>query len=349
MSAPGSASASSSSHPLVDDLFQKIIGPFAATHISPLLEEPEHIEDRIQLLTQTFSENPSLLPPFQAFVKSLQRAEVEVSLEEQIRFYTTKGTRDWLIINLMNDILDIKELRIEKESGRLPGKPAELIKFATTARTAVGEESRYKDFAFAVGLMFDFVFHLQKTSYLGLGQTKFDEPINQAFAKALEQIKVLLVLGKHKSKLSLERLLPCTALLRQLAQVCLYVLKPGAGVEFYKKLSTLKFNESMKLAMEKETFGIHTGHIAAFLGQSLQILDPLGEAMSVWGAPYLTFYSQRRDIHDLAALGQLGVCISEYGLKGPAFGTDGRPSFALPELKNLDFVLTPGVKSEIKI
>ena len=126
-------------------------------------------------------------------------------------------------------------------------------------------------------------------------------------------------------------------------------LKPGAAADFYKKLSTLKHNESMKLALEYETFGVNTAMIAAYLGQAFQILEPLGECMSVWGAPYLTFYSQKRDIHDLAALGQLGVCINEYGLKGAAFPAEGRPSFPLPELKNLDFLMTAEVKSEIKI
>jgi hypothetical protein len=341
--------ANNATFSLIEDLFQKVIGPLAATHITPLLKEPDLLEDRIKLLVQTFEENPSLLPPFQAFIKSQQRSEVEVPLEEQIRFYTTRQTRDWLIINLINNVLNVKELKLEKESGRLPGKTSELIRFATQARATVGEESRYADYAFSVGLMFDFVFYLQRTSYLNLGQTKFDEPINQAFAKAMEQVRILLVLGKHKAKLSLERLLPCTALLRQLSHVCLFVLKPGAGVEFYKKLATLKYNESMKLALEYETFGVTSAMIAAYLGQSLQFLEPLGECMSIWGAPYLSFYSQRRDIHDLAALGQLGVCINEYGLRGAAFPGEGKPAFALPELKNLDFLLTPGVKSEIKI
>lgn len=333
---------------MVEGLFQKIIGPLAATHISPLLQEPDRLEDRVALLVNTFNEYPSLIAPFQAYVKSLQRNEVEVAIEEQIRFLTTKATRDWLIVNLFNSVLNVKELKMEKESGRLPGKTTELLKFANLARTAVGEESRYKDYAFAVGLMYDFVFYLQRTTYLALGQTKFDEPINQAFAKALDQVKLLLVLGKHKSKLSLETLLPCTALVRQLAHVCLYVLKPGS-IDFYKKLSATKYNEAMKLALEMETFGIHTGLISAYLGKALAVLDPLGEVMSVWGAPYLSYYSQRRDIHDLAALGQLGVCIHEYNLKGSSFPGEGKPSFALPELKHMDFLLTPGVKSEIKI
>jgi hypothetical protein len=333
---------------LVEDLFQKIIGPLAATHIASLLEEPELLENRVTLLVNTFNEYPSLIMPFQAYVKSLQRNEVQVSMEEQIRFLTTKQTRDWLIVNLFNSVLNIKELKMDKETGKLPGKTTELLKFANLARTAVGEESRYKDSAFAVGLMYDFVFYLQRTSYLNLGQAKFDEPINQAFAKALEQVKILMALGKHKNKLSLEKLLPCTALIRQLAHVCLYVLKPGA-IEFYKKLATTKYNEAMKLAIEMETFGVHTGIISAYLGKALVVLDPLGEVMSVWGAPYLSFYTNRRDIHDLAALGQLGVCINEYNLKGSAFPGEGKPSYALPELKHMDFALTAGVKSEVKI
>ncbi|MBS1958512.1 MAG: hypothetical protein JST80_03485 [Bdellovibrionales bacterium] len=335
---------------LVEDLFQKIIGPFSATHIAPLLQEPDRLEDRVDLLVKTFNEYPSLIAPFQAFVKSQQRNEVEVSIEEQIRFLTTKNTRDWLIVNLFNSVLNVKELKLEKETGRLPGKTSELLKFANTARTIVGEESRYKDYAFTVGLMFDFVFYLQRTSYLNLGQTKFDEPINQAFTKSMEQVKILLALGKYKAKLSLEKLLPCIAIVRQLAHATLYVLKPGAGLDFYKRLSATKYNELMKLAYETETFGLHTGVISAYLAQSLQILDPLGEVMSIWGNQYMSFYTAKKDVHDLCALGYLGVCINEYGLKGKDFpGDAAKPGLTLPELKHLDFIITSGVKSEIKI
>jgi hypothetical protein len=87
----------------------------------------------------------------------------------------------------MNSVLKLKELQMDDATGKLPGKAAELLKYSGEARTQFGEDSRYKDLMFAVGLIFDFIFYLQKTPFLNLGGAKFDETINQAFARAVEQ------------------------------------------------------------------------------------------------------------------------------------------------------------------
>ena len=333
---------------LIEELFQRIIGPFAATQVAPLLLEPDNIDDRVRLLMVTFEQHPNLINPFRALIKSLHSTEDAVPLEEQIRFYTTKHTRIWLIVNLMNHVLNIKDLILDQETGRLPAKPQDLIKFAYQASTSFGEESRYKDLAFSVGLMFDFVFYLQRTELLNLGQAKFDEVITVTFAKSVEQAKVILQLSRHKSKLSLEKFTPITAFLRNLAPVCLTLLRPTVGPDFYKKTGALKANEQLRLTLEMQTFGVHSGMVASYLGQSLEIFEHLGEAMSVWAFPYLTWVSGKRDLHDLAGMGELGIEVKDR-LKGPDFGASGLASVALPELKNLDFTFTAGVKSEVKI
>jgi len=327
---------------LIGDLFQKIIGPFAATSVSNLLEEPGNIEERVQLLLDTFNRHPNLIPPFQKLIKSINAQETETPLEEQIRFYQTKHTRNWLIVNLFNQVLNVKELKLDESSGRLPGKPQDLLKYSHQAQVAFGEESRYKDLAFAAGLMFDFIFYLQRTPLLDLGQTKFDEPINQAFTKSIEQGKTIIKLSRHKSKLTLEKLTPVTAFLRQLSQISLMVLRPAQAPEFYKKLATLKHTEMIRVAFEMKTFGVHTGIIGAYLGQSLSLFDPVGEAMSVWAAPYLTWISGHKDVHDLSGIGELGVELTER-LKLSDFGASGRAGVGLPELEYLDFALNAGV------
>jgi hypothetical protein len=327
---------------IVGDLFQRIIGPFAATNVSLLLHEPDNIEERIKLLLDTFHANPNLIAPFRTLIKSINKQETEVTLEEQIRFYQTKHTRAWLIVNLFNQVLNLKELKLDETTGRLPGKPNDLLKYAHQAQLAFGEESRYKDPLFAVGLIFDFILYLQRTPMLDLGQTKFDEPINQAFTKSVEQAKIITKLSRHKSKLALEKLTPLTAFLRQLSQVSLMVLRPTQAPDFYKKLATLKHTEIIRLSLEMKTFGVHTGIIAAYLGQSLPIFEALGEAMSVWSAPYLSWLNSRKDVHDLAGMGELGVAMNEF-VKVSDFGSSGRASVGLPELEYLDFAINAGM------
>ena len=337
-------------HALVEDLFKKIIGPFGAMSLAPFMIEPEDSEDRVRLLSVQLNQHPTLIPAFSALIKSLNTSQEDIDtvLEEKIRFYQTKHTRNWLIVNLMNHILNVKELKLDLETGRLPGKPHDLIKFANQAQVAFGEESRYKDQAFAGGLLFDFLFYLQRTPYLDLGQTKFDELINQAFARAVQQGKMIATLAKHKPKLSLERVAFLTPFFRQLAQVSLYLLKPNEAPEFYKKFNTMKHTEGVRLALEMKTFGIHTGIIAAYLAQTVQLFGQLGEVMSIWGAPYLSWVHGHREVHDLAAIGLLGVTADEQ-LRGSDFPIPGPIGISVPELKYLDLTWDVEIKREIKI
>ena len=49
--------------PLIEELFQKIIGPFAATDVAPLLFEPDNVEDRVSHLINHFNRHPQFIPP----------------------------------------------------------------------------------------------------------------------------------------------------------------------------------------------------------------------------------------------------------------------------------------------
>ena len=334
--------------PLIEDLFTKIIGPFAATQLSPLMEEPDSSEDRVSRLTEIFNQYPHFIPPFSALIRSVNPQETDTVLEEKIRFYTTKHTRNWLVVNMMNQILDVKELKLDDSTGRLPGKPHDLIKFATKAQTAFGEESRYKDQAYAGGLMFDFLFYLQRTSFLNLGQSKFDEPITQAFTTAIEQGRLILKLSRHKPKLTLERFALLVPMMRQLSQISICLLQPSTGPEFYKQLGKIKHSETIRLAMEMKTFGSHTGIISAYLARSMPSFGELSEVMSVWGFPYLSWVPGHREVHDLSAMGLLGVSINER-VKGSEFKGEGKLAPIIAELEHLDLKLTPEVKSEAKI
>jgi hypothetical protein len=333
--------------PLLEELFQKIIGPLAATGVSPLLFEPDNVEDRVSHLLNLFNRHPQFIPPFQALIKSLNPQDREVPLEEHIRFYTTNATRLWLMLCLMNQILKLKEIELDFTTGKLPGKPHELLKFSNEARNLFGEESRYKDQVFAAGFLFDYLLYLHRSPILSSGQ-KLDEPISQAFSRAVEQGLLCLKLSKFKKKLTLDRQVPVTCFLRQLSQVTLLLLKGAEAIEFYKKLSSLKHTEPVRLALEKKTFGVHTGILSTFLAQLVPAFDPLDRAMSVWGWPSLISSTGDRDLYDLCAMGMLGTALKEQ-VKGSDFKGAGAPGSVLPELSELDLLLTAEVKNEAKI
>lgn len=332
---------------VLEDLFKQIIGPLTATQIVTLMIEPDNIEERVQLLEKTFNDFPHLILPFKTLIKGLNPQDTEVPFEEQIRFFTTKHTRNWLIVNLMNQVLNLKELKLDETTGRLPGKPHDLIKYAVKAQQAFGEDSRYKDLVFSAGLMFDFLIYLQKTPHVNVGQTRLDESIDQCFLKALEQGKLITQLSKYKSKLTLETICPVTAFMRQLSQASLYLLRSDTAVEFYKELAKVPHTESYRLALEMKTFSAHTGMISAYLAQAVPGFGQLGEAMSTWGAPFLSWVSGKREVHDLSGMGLLGVSVNER-VKGPRFTGQGLVGDVIPELKNLDFNMTEQVKREVK-
>jgi hypothetical protein len=333
---------------LIFEFFKKIIGPFATTRLAPLIVEPDHIQERILALKNLFDANPQWKEPFRVLIKSLHAQETEISIEEQIRFFTTKHTRLWLMVNLMNEILNLKELKLDEATGRLPGKPDEILKFACTAKAEFGEEGRYKDIAFGSGLIFDFLFWLSKSTLLDLSQFKLDEPISQAFTRAVEQGKKITQLSRHKGKLTHEKLAPFTAFFRQISQVCFYLLKKQEALDFYKNLETVKPTEPLRMAMEKKQFSVHSGMMACYFAESIPGFETLGQTMSIWGFPYLASDPTLLDIHDVTAMGMLGVAVCE-GLKGADFGKAGKPSLGMPELAFLDFELTAEVKNEAKI
>jgi hypothetical protein len=333
---------------LIDDLFKQVIGPFAATRITALLFEPDNVEDRVTHLMKIFALHPHLIPPFQALIKSLNPQDLEVPLEEQIRFHTTRATQAWLLVNLMNQVLKVKELQMDFTTGKLPGKANELLKYSNEARNAFGEESRYKDLVFAAGILFDFAFYLHKSPLMNLGGAKFDEPINQAYQRAVEQGQLVIKLARYKKKLTLERLTPITAFVRQYAQLCICLLRPSEGPEFYKKLSSLKLTEQVRLSLESQKFGVHVGILSTLISQMIPEFAPLDSAMSLWGAPYLAWHGDHRDLHDLCGMSMLAAALKER-LTGADFKGIGRVGDTLPELRFLELSLTPEVKNEIKI
>ncbi len=332
----------------IEILFRSIIGPIGATGVAHLMHEPEHIEERVTVLVNTFNEFPDLKEPFRLLVKSLRSQEVEISLEEQIRLYTTKHTRFWLLANMVNKILRTKDLALDYKTGRMPSKPNELLKFAYQAQESLGAEGRYKDIAFACGFLYDFVFHVQRSPLLDLGKNRYDDLIATNFTRSLDQAKKVVLLNKYKSKLSLEKLGPATPFLRNLGQIILTFLNQNSAVEFYKRLEMAKPSEPIRLALEARLFGIHTAMIASYLAEVFPLFENLGEIMSVWGFPFLSFVHGKKDVHDLAGMGLIGVMITEK-YKAVDFGLLGKPSLPMPELLHLDFVLTPEAKNDLKI
>ena len=330
----------------VDALFNKIIGPFSATMVSSLFIEPAGSEERVNLLVEEFNMHPQLLPPFGKLITSLQKKEVVASVEEHIRFFQTSQTRNYLFVNLLNEILQIKELKLDPLSGRLPGKPSALLNFSHTARVEFGEESRYKDLMCAIGLLFDFVYYLQKTPILSLNGAKFDEYIKDCFRKGIKQGKFITRLSRHKPKLVNEKHAPVTALLRQLSHVIFCLLYPTIGPEFYKNLETIRYTEPLKHALEVKAFGIHSGMLSSYIAQSFSIFDPLGEVMSVWGMPHVAHYTKNRVIHDLAAIAELGVILNEK-FKISEISDTLDVGQSVPELKFIDFILSSSVREDI--
>ncbi len=336
---------------LIEDLLQKIVGPIGAAPISKILFEPDNIEDRVTLLLEMFELHPEFKAPFERLIKSLQggQQDVRVPLEEQIRFFSTKHTRYWLLVNLVNRVLRLRELKMDYRTGRLPSRAHDILKYAHKAREAYGESSRYKDVVFAAGLMFDFLFYLQRTPFLDLGEIRYDDYLHQCFLRAVDQGKRIMGLCKYKNELELEFLTPVTAFLRQLAHVSLIMLKAPESLEFYKKLEVSQTSEPLIAAMEMQRYQVHTGMIASFLAQTFPIFGKLPEIMSFWGFPYVCNIRSKMNIHDVACMGMLGIAISEKGVNSSQFGPSGKPNLELPELRYLDFQVTKEVRDEVEI
>jgi hypothetical protein len=328
------------------DLFTKIIGPFSAALLTPLLDEPDNIEERVGTLVLQFNSHPQIILPFRKLIASIQNKEPMAVLEEQIRFFTTTQTRNYMLVCLMNEVLQLRDLQVDLDSGRLPGRAHDLLKYANLARLKFGEESRYKNLMFAAGLLFDWCFYLQKSSWMGLHGVKFDEMIDEAFNRGVEQGKLVIRLSRHKGKLTFEKHAPVIPLLRQLSQVVLSMLNPSKGQGFYKNLNSMKYTEPLKLSLEQNQFGIHSGTVASMIAQSFSIFDPIGEAFQYLGMAHLAHYHQDEPILDLIGIAELGILLKE-NFKPTDFSKSQTVGNGAPELKFLNFTLNDAARADL--
>lgn len=318
-----------------------------ATGVIPFLIEPESVEERVYALILEFNATPHLINPFRKMIASLQNKEIMGSIEEQIRFFQTTQCRNYLFVNQFNEVLNCKELKLDLETGRLPGAPAELLKYASTAREEFGSESRYKNIMFSIGLFFDFLSYMTKTEMLNLGGGKFDELIDACFKKGVAQGKIVAKVTRHIPKIPNDVLIPAVPLLRQLGQVALSLLNPGKAPDLYKKFEELRYTEPLKIALEKKEFGIHSNWAGALIAQSIPILDPLGEMMSVIGVNHLAHYTKNKNIHDSSSAAALVINLTE-GYKIGEIPDGANIGAYIPELKFFETPLAPKIKEEFK-
>lgn len=329
----------------IPDFFHKILGPLIATEVGPLLHEPEHFDERVNLLSKTFDRHMEWIMPFRTLVKSLNPELKDAPLEDAIRFFTTKHTRLWLLVNLFNRALNIKELKLDEESGRLPAKGNDILKFAVQAMTHLGEESRYKDTMFAAGLIFDFLFYLQKTP--GHENSKIDETLNQAFKVALDSAKKATLLAKYKGVLSLEKFTPALLVLKNAVPAALVLLDPTKS-DLLKTLDGLKFSDPTRTVIERRALGMTLGQIAALFAAAFPVVfGDSDEALSLWGQPYLGWRSGKRDLHDLVGMAILSAALTER-ISPNGIPNGIKASVLFPELTYLDFTFTAEVKNAIK-
>lgn len=328
-------------HPLLTKFLETFLLPLKRSKVEPLLKESDLLEERVGILQNTFSGRGDWINAFTALIKSMHAFENTPALEEQIRFFTAKHTRNWLIVNLLNDVLRLKETQVDLTTGRLPSRAHDIIQNAYLSMNALGEESRYKNYLFATGLIFDFVLLASKSPQLNPSGTKFDEFVKTSYAKGIEQSKKAVVLSKHKERLSLERFVPILPLLRQ-ASMCVFAFIEPKWLDLNKKCEAAKTPETLRCALERDHFGIHTGTIMTMIAQSFTVFETMAESASNWPFVYISWQDGRKDHHDAAAMAALTVALGER--LAPASFPDGqRASAGLPELEFLDYVTQAAV------
>jgi hypothetical protein len=328
-------------HPILARFFENYLLPLKRSKIEPLLKESDLLEERVGILQNTFSGRGDWINAFTTLIKSMHAFENTPALEEQIRFFTAKHTRNWLIVNLMHDVLRLKETQLDLATGRLPSRAHDIVQNAYLAMNALGEESRYKNYLFATGLMFDFVLLASKSPHFNPSGAKFDELVKTSYAKGIEQAKKAVLLSKHKERLSLEKFVPILPLLRQ-ASMCIFAFIEPKWLDLNKKCEAAKVSETVRCALEQDHFGLHTGTIMTFIAQSFSVFENLAESASNWPYVYISWQDGRKDHHDAAAMAALTVALGER-LPPAAFPDGQRASAGMPELEYLDYVTQASV------
>lgn len=327
----------------------RIVGVAVAAGLDELLSESESADHKVKTIVRELAARPDLGGLFEADVAALRKrgsggaqgdAAERIPLEESVRLFGLQSSVSFLVAHKLADRIPCKPLARDPKTGRLLLAPAQILRFAHAAREAFGEEGRYRDSAFAAGLVFDLLCLLITADLPAESQRKLVDFVGARFARGLRIAASAVKLARGKKSLKLERHLVAAALLREAAKGAMAYIFPSYP-DFLKSCEAARVPLSVRNQGEQDRFGGNYQALSKILSWAFEILSASGPALTRCDTPFMFHDEKKPDEHDLAAICFLAAHL-ERGQDALPPSQGGRwvaASALRPELKDLDLQL----------
>jgi hypothetical protein len=197
-------------------------------------------------------------------------------IEENVRLFGIQNAANFVIVHkLARQLPTAKALARDPRTGRMLQGPVQILAHAFQAREAFGEDGRYRDSAFAAGLVFDILQLLIAVESAPTSQRKLSEFVLARFQRGVHVGVTAVRLARAKNDLKLERHLAAAALLREAGKGVMALMFNDyvAFAELHEKNAT---PAAIRILVERDRFGGGHPAISRALALTFEVIDGSG-------------------------------------------------------------------------
>lgn len=283
----------------LNSFFDATVRPLCAAGLGPLTEETESPEARLKQLLDEFKTQPEWAD---SLVAQVNRGRDEpLGLEQCIRISGVENIRNQVLLEKLADVIPVKLLERDKNSGRVQAAPSAIFKFAFKAQETFSAQMRHREVAFVTGLVFDLLAIQISRVQDPMARKKLSELLNDGYRQGVQVAKVALQLGRARKELSLEKHAISFSLLNQASFVAMAMQYPEYA-DFLAKCRAENVPPSFQDLAEERVYGGTHSFFAVLLAWPFTAFGELSDAILYHNKPYLLYEKGKTDRHDVAAV-----------------------------------------------
>jgi len=318
-------------------LTEKIIVPLFQLGADVLWAEYDRAEDLLQVCVKIFEKNYSWQEPFVAMIKSQRGSAEPIPLIDAVRMAGIHNTRLHLIVCFLADLLPVKDLARDPQSGRFINRVPQILKYTTQVNQLFPDDTRYFGSAQCAGLLYDFLYLLEMSLPERTSTKKFNDLLTASMTESATQATYAINLARARTRMVLEKHIPATIMIANAGRAVFGLFQP-AYFDFIKKMEKLKVPPPIEITLERSLFGCDHLLVASFLSAAFEPVKIVGRSLAHMYKPFELDAQAEVDHYDLSCM----TCLAIYSFANNAkvAAMDGKSAKDLrPEFSRFDLVI----------
>lgn len=296
--------------PLLDNLVTQIVPP--VVHLSQFLDSFDDVEERVKFYCD-------IIEPYHDHFLNLfnasKKGDDKMKLDSGVRVYGINHVRDLVLALKITEIMEPeKGFQWDPKTFKPKIPPENTVKYARKALMHFGEDSRYKNVAYASGLVFDILAAITAKA-AGEHSMEIKNLIEYLYDQALSITDSAFSIMKDGTVVTLEIYIVMVCLMRNAGKIAMALLDPSY-LEVMKIYKNKTIPPLFQKTYEEHRYQVHHNMLGAVLAQALPSQSKAFFATLCFDNP--TFLQGRENkLHfDLAAVCQRGY-FKSFPLKQP--------------------------------